>query len=219
MIEDDDFLMMSGIQHYCFCPRQWALIHVEEIWSENYLTTSGELFHDRAHDEAVSQRRPGFFSRRGVRVASSVLRLTGICDVVEFQQDDQGVSVDGESGKWAITPVEYKRGTQERKADQIQLCAQVIALEEMFKCKITSAYLYHVLSKKRERIEMTQDLRKETLKLADEMSEVFLSGRTPPPNYGKSCKSCSLVDECLPRISERENCSLKTYIEEMIREG
>lgn len=93
MYSDEEFLALSGIQHFAFCRRQWALIHIERRWQENYLTASGQMMHQRAHDEEIRERRGTLLIVRGLFVRSSELGLSGVCDIVEFHQDEQGGSL------------------------------------------------------------------------------------------------------------------------------
>ena len=111
MYGEEDYLMLSGIQHFAFCRRQWAMIHIEQQWAENYRTTAGELMHKKAHDAASFEKRGDLLIIRGMRISSRNLGLSGQCDVVEFHQDENGVSLFGYDGKWKPIPVEYKRGT------------------------------------------------------------------------------------------------------------
>lgn len=108
---EEDFLQLSGLQHFAFCRRQWALIHVEQQWRENLRTVEGDLFHRRAHDEQSRERRGDILILRGLPVASPTLGISGKCDVVEFRTDISGVPLRGEEGLWVPFPIEYKRGT------------------------------------------------------------------------------------------------------------
>lgn len=112
MYSDEEFLALSGIQHFAFCRRQWALIHVEQRWQENYLTASGQVVHQRAHDDAMRERRGSLLVVRGLFVQSCELGISGICDVVEFREDPRGVPLAGEKDTWKPIPVEYKRGSR-----------------------------------------------------------------------------------------------------------
>lgn len=136
MYAEDEYLALSGIQHYAFCPRQWALIHLEQQWSENVLTMQGNLMHERAHDEFSREKRGNMLIVRGLGVHSRNLGLSGKCDVVEFRRSSEGVPLAGEEGLWLPIPVEYKHGKAKRhEADRLQLCAQAMCLEEMLVCE------------------------------------------------------------------------------------
>lgn len=114
MSAPDDYLLMSGIQHFCFCRRQWALIHLEQQWSENLRTAEGRLEHTRCHDTAQTERRGDLLITRGMKVVSHRLRLSGDCDVVEFRADPEGIPLQHTEGRWRPMPVEYKHGRAKR---------------------------------------------------------------------------------------------------------
>ena len=174
MYVEEDYLMLSGIQHFAFCRRQWAMIHIEQQWAENYRTTAGELMHKKAHEEGSFEKRGGLLIVRGLRISSRELGLSGQCDVVEFRQDESGVDLFGYDGKWKVTPIEYKRGMpKENNADEVQLCAQAICLEEMFQTGIAEGYLYYGENKRRSHVEFTDGLREEVKKMAEEMHDLF----------------------------------------------
>ena len=151
MSAPDDYLLMSGIQHFCFCRRQWALIHLEQQWSENLRTAEGRLEHTRCHDTAQTERRGDLLITRGMKVVSHRLRLSGDCDVVEFRADPEGIPLQHTEGRWRPMPVEYKHGrAKENDADRLQLCAQAMALEEMLACDIPQAALFYEETRRRE---------------------------------------------------------------------
>ena len=147
----DDYLQMSGIQHFAFCRRQWALIHLEQQWAENLRTTEGQLNHARCHDDTRTERRGDLLITRGMRVTSHRLRMSGNCDVVEFRACADGIPLQSTPGRWQPYPVEYKHGhAKETDADRLQLCAQAMALEEMLVCHIPEGALYYCETKRRE---------------------------------------------------------------------
>ena len=143
MIAEDEYLLISGIQHFAFCRRQWALIHIESQWTDNLYTVSGDLMHTRAHDQSLTEKRGDVIIARDMSVFSRTLKIRGKCDVVEFLRDGDGVSLFGRDGLWVPCPVEYKRGKpKSHDADRLQLCAQAICLEEMLLCpEIQTAFL------------------------------------------------------------------------------
>lgn len=115
--------MLSGLQHYVFCPRQWALIHIEQQWADNVHTVEGNIFHTRAHDEKRSELKGDTLIVRGLRIRSIRLNVSGICDVVEFHRDEHGIELHGRDGRWYVYPIEYKKGSpKEHQADELQLC-------------------------------------------------------------------------------------------------
>lgn len=143
--------MLSGLQHFSFCPRQWALIHIEGLWAENLRTVEGELLHTKTHDPGARESRGDTLILRGLRVFSAALGLSGACDVVEFRQNPCGVPLAGREGRWQPFPVEYKRGKPKaHRADEIQLCAQAVCLEEMLCCAIPAGALFYGETRRRQ---------------------------------------------------------------------
>ena len=203
MYSEEDYLMLSGIQHFAFCRRQWAMIHIEQQWEENARTTAGELMHKKAHDEKSIEKRGDLLTVRGLRISSRELGLSGQCDVVEFRRDAGGIELFGYDGKWNPVPVEYKHGApKEHQADELQLCAQAICLEEMFQTDIAQGYLFYGENRRRSQIEFTSALRKDVKKLAGEMHELFRRGYTPNVKPTKQCKACSLENLCVPKLQK-----------------
>ena len=216
MYSEEEYLMLSGIQHFAFCRRQWAMIHIEQQWAENYRTTAGELMHKKAHDEGSFEKRGDLLIVRGLRISSRELGLSGQCDVVEFHRDDEGVKLFGYEGKWTPVPVEYKHGApKEDNADELQLCAQVICLEEMFQIRIPDGYLFYGENRRRSHVEFTKDLREAVKKAAREMHDLFQKGYTPNVKPTKKCRACSLEDLCLPKL--QKTVKVRTYIEQRIK--
>lgn len=206
MYNEEDYLMLSGIQHFAFCRRQWALIHIEQQWAENYRTTAGELMHKRAHDESFLEKRGNKIIMRGLRIASKVLGVSGQCDVVEFIKDENGISLHDYEGFWNIVPVEYKRGKpKEGLEDELQLCAQAMCLEEMFLTEITEGMLYYGETKRRVKVVLSNDLREKTKEICHEMHSIFERGCTPKSKRTKKCNACSLKELCLPKLEKIVN--------------
>ncbi len=216
MYSEEDYLMLSGIQHFAFCRRQWAIIHIEQQWAENYRTTAGELMHKKVHDEGSFEKRGDLLIVRGLRVSSHELGVSGQCDVVEFHQEETGVGVFGYDGKWNLVPVEYKHGAPKgNNADELQLCAQAICLEEMFQTSIPDGYLYYGENRRRSYVEFTDDLRKEVKKITEEMHDLFTKGYTPNVKPTKQCKACSLENLCVPKL--QKTMKVREYIEQSIK--
>ncbi len=217
MEQKDEYLQLSGLQHFSFCRRQWALIHLENQWSENLRTVEGNLFHNRAHDEQQRERRGNTLILRGLPIVSHTLGLSGQCDVLEFYASPKGVTLRGEEGFWIPFPVEYKRGSpKENFADQLQLCAQAICLEEMLCCSIPEGALFYGETRRRTAVLFTEELREKVRLTALEMHQMFRRGYTPKVKPTKSCNACSLKELCLPILMRRKNVSeyLKTAMEE-----
>lgn len=217
MYPEEEYLMLSGIQHFAFCRRQWALIHIEQQWKDNYQTTSGQLLHKKAHEEGNFEKRGNKLTVRGLRISSAHLGVTGQCDVVEFTAAESGITVAGYDGVWNIIPVEYKNGVpKEEKEDELQLCAQALCLEEMFATDIDKGYLYYGKNRRRQEVIFTKPLREETKKLFCEMHQLFKKGYTPNVKRSKKCQNCSLKEICLPEIQKSRSVSayIRSYLEE-----
>ncbi len=213
---EEDYLQLSGIQHFEFCRRQWALIHIEQLWEENYLTVSGDIMHERAHDKNLTEKRKDLIITRGMPIFSRELGISGECDVVEFKRDDKnGIELNGYEGKYNVIPVEYKHG-EGIEADRIQLTAQVICLEEMLCCSIEYGYLYYGNTRHREKITITHEYRKRVADDVKEMHSYMERQYTPKVKPKKSCQSCSLKDRCVPKIAKTD--SVIKYIKERIEE-
>lgn len=199
--EEEAFLPLSGLQHFAFCRRQWALIHIEQQWNENLRTAEGRLLHERAHDDRLTEKRGDLLLVRGLPIFSRTLGVNGVCDVVEFHRCADGVSLHGREGLWKPVPVEYKRGRpHDFDADELQLCGQAICLEEMLACTIPEAYLYYGEARHRTRVVLDEALRERVGNLLQEMHTLFDRQYTPRAKPSKSCRACSLADVCLPRL-------------------
>lgn len=208
MYSEEDWLQLAGLQHFVFCRRQWALIHLEQQWEENLRTIDGEFFHERAHDEQFKERRGDLFTVRGLRIFSRELGVSGQCDVVEFRRSDEGIPLNGHDGKWKPYPVEYKRGKKKTDlSDQLQLCAQAICLEEMLCCSIMEGALFYGEERKREKILLTDDLREQVRTTAEQMHDLYSKRYTPRVKTSKRCGACSLREICLPQIMKCETVS------------
>lgn len=212
----DELLPLSGIQHFMFCRRQWALIHVEQQWRENIFTAEGRLLHQRADDPFFTETRNGVIIARSVPVASYRLGLSGICDVVEFSESEEGVNLPGRQGNFLPSPVEYKRGRpKSTPVDEVQLCAQAICLEEMLSVKIAVGYLYYAKTRHRTPVELTDKLRQLVDKISAEMHAYYERGYTPRVRTSRVCRSCSLAEICLPRLQEK-SMPVSRYIHQWI---
>ncbi len=216
--KEDDFLQLSGLQHFAFCRRQWALIHIENQWQENLRTVEGDLFHERAHDEQQRERRGDTLILRGLSVFSASLGLSGKCDVTEFHRNPRGVSLQGEEGLWLPFPVEYKRGASKAgEEDTLQLCAQAMCLEEMLCCSVSEGALFYGETRRRFPVEFTPELRKQVRDFAEEMHQYFQRGYTPKGKPGKHCNACSLKELCLPRLTKKS--PVKDYLHKAMEEA
>lgn len=218
MYDEDDFLQLSGIQHFAFCRRQWALAYIELQWQENVRTVEGHLLHENAHDSALKEKRGDLIIVRGMPVHSREIGISGECDVVEFHKSEDGVPVSGREGKYRAVPVEYKRGKPKANdVDALQVAAQALCLEEMLCCDIPCGYIYYGESRRREKIEFTDELRKKVKDMFAEMHKFYDQRYTPKVKRTKSCNACSLKDICIPALNKE--ISVKNYIDRKMKEG
>ncbi len=220
MYKEDEYIQLSALQHYLFCPRQCVLAYMEMIWEENELTALGRLFHYKAH-EKKTEKRPGLLIARGLRIYSAELGLSGEADVVEFRKvttdDDYGCKIKGVSGRWRPFPIEYKRGKPKNDfSDEVQLCAQAIALEEMLGAHIPEGAIFYGKNKRRFPIEFTEELRKLTIKTAQEVHRLLNTGITPAAEYSTKCGACSLNNMCLPKKTANKRGSAASYLKNTI---
>ncbi len=206
---DEDLLMLSGIQHISFCKRQWALIHIEQQWIENVFTVEGHHLHERVDDPFANASRRNLIILRSVPIISRSLGLYGKADIIEYLQcvGNEGIKLTGHTGRWFPRPVEYKRGKPKPdKRDEVQLCAQAICLEEMHNISISSGSLYYGETRHRHDVIFDDELRSKVIEYARLMHFYFDKGFTPPAEYKTHCKSCSLIDLCMPKNFEKPAC-------------
>ena len=212
MYREEDYLMLSGLQHFAYCRRQWALIHIEQQWAENERTVDGQIFHSVAHDKARIEKRGELLITRGLPVKSAKLGMSGVCDVVEFHKSEEGVSLASYEGLWQPYPVEYKKGLPKlNEADEMQLCGQAICLEEMLLCRIPGGSLFYGENRRREPVEFTEELRGKVYDMAKEMHVLWDKGYTPRVKPQKGCNACSLKEICVPTLVRVK--SVSAYIE------
>jgi CRISPR-associated exonuclease Cas4 len=213
---EENFLALSGLQHFAFCRRQWALIHIEQAWQENLLTTEGGFLHDRVHKADLEKRR-NIIIVRSMPVFSSALGIRGVCDVVEFHRNSKGVVLHDQKERYRPVPVEYKRGRpKEQDADLLQLCAQAMCLEEMLACDVPEGFIFYGETRRRLSVLLDNALRNRVKELLEEMHLYYRRGHTPKAKPSKSCRACSLVDLCLPKLVKKR--STAAYIQAMIGE-
>jgi CRISPR-associated exonuclease Cas4 len=207
----DETIALSALQHYLFCPRQCALIHVEQIWSENVYTAEGRVLHEQAD-------KPGAQSRRGVRTVTAMplsnaeLGIAGVADVVEFHR------LEDERAERAY-PVEYKRGKPKaHRADEVQLCAQAMCLEFMLKQSINEGALFYGKTRRRVVVPIDAELRALTISTIESVRSLVREGRTPPASYdARRCDSCSLIDDCRPHMLGR-HASAQAWFEAQLED-
>ncbi len=211
---DDDLIMISGIQHYAFCPRQWALIHVERQWAENVKTTEGHFLHERVDDPNEREKRKDTITIRAVSLVSYELGLYGIADVVEYHRTSEvkGIILENQTGRWIPFPVEYKLGEPKPdNRDEVQLCAQAMCLEEMHRITISDGALFYGKTRRRVNVSFTPMLKDAVKEFAATMHLLVEKGETPRPVYMPHCKSCSLVNICMPKELDSRK-SVRSYL-------
>lgn len=215
--EEDNYLMLSGIQHFIFCRRQWALIHIEQQWEENVSTIEGQYLHRKADQPFIREKRGDKLVVRAMPIKSKQLKITGVCDVVEFIRSSDGIELNGLEGKYLVFPVEYKRGKPKNdESDILQLTAQALCLEEMLLCEINTGFIFYNEIKHRVEVLLTNELKKKVKSIVSEMYDYYLRRFTPMVKTGNFCKSCSLQHICLPNIMNKR--TVRSYIEGKIAE-
>ncbi len=219
MVNDvnEHYLMLSGIQHFQFCPRQWALIHVEQQWEENVRTIEGQHLHRKADQPFIKERRGNTVITRAMPVHSRTLKITGVCDVVEFVKDDSGIEINNVEGLFLAYPVEYKRGKPKKNdADILQLVAQAMCLEEMLLCEINKGFIFYHEIKRRVEVQITEKLKNKVINIVNQMHHYYQNRYTPKVKTGPFCKNCSLQHICIPKLMNVR--TVKQYIEGNINE-
>ena len=218
MYDEEDFLQLSGIQHFAFCRRQWALAYIELQWQENVRTVEGKLLHEKAHDAGIKEKRGELLIVRALPVHSREIGISGECDVVEFHRSEDGVWLSGREGKYRVVPVEYKRGSPKATdVDALQIAAQALCLEEMLCCEIPYGYIYYGETRHREEIEFQAALRTKVRDMFAEMHRYYEQRYTPKVKRNKSCNACSLKDICMPALNK--SISVSDYIDSKLHEG
>ena len=215
--KEEDFLQLSGLQHFKFCRRRWALIHIENQWEENYRTIDGAILHQNAHDTEFLESRGDRFITRGVSIYSAELGVSGQCDVLEYHRGNTGIPIAGKDGLWQPFPVEYKRGRpREDTGDALQLCGQAMCLETMLCCDIPEGAVYYGEIRRRERVAFTPELRTQVRQMLEQMHDLYQRGYTPKVKPTKSCNACSMKELCLPKLMKNRSVSayLKAAMEE-----
>ncbi len=208
MYSEDDLLMLSALQHFIFCPRQCALIHIEQLWTENILTAEGRVMHEHVHEEG-RESRGDVRIEHGVPLCSMRLGLSGKADVVEFHRRADGF--------WLPFPVEYKRGKPKPDDwDTVQLCAQALCLEEMMKVEIPEGALFYGKTRRRTDVRFDGPLRQRTEEAAMQVHRLIASGVTPEPEYSPKCESCSLINLCLPKTAGKYQ-AVKRYLDKVMQ--
>ena len=211
MHTEDDLLPISALQHLVFCERQCALIHIEGLWSENYLTARGRVMHEKKVDTPNTESRGDLKIEYGMPLRSLQLGLAGKADVVEFHKQS--------TGEWLPFPVEHKLGKPKKDdSDRVQVCAQAICLEEMLKVRIPKGALFYGRPRRREDVLFDEVLRQKTADIAMRLHALFKIGKTPAAHYEPKCDSCSLFDLCLPKLPCRK-VTAQSYVDKLMAES
>ena len=206
---EDDLIMISALQHYAFCERQCALIHIEQIWDENRATAEGKILHERVHEQE-RESRGDVRMEYGLPLRSLRLGLVGRADVVEYHRAG--------NGSWQPFPVEYKRGKPKvDHCDLVQLCAQAVCLEEMLSIAVPAGAIFYGRTRRRLDVSLDDSLRRETEEAAKKARDLIAAGITPAPVYEKRCENCSLIGHCLPKTFQ-ERRSVKSYLAKILSE-
>lgn len=214
---EEDYLQLSGLQHFAFCRRQWALIHIEQQWAENLRTVDGRILHEKAHDSTAREKRGDLIVTRDMRIYSADLGISGSCDVVEFQKSGEGIPLPGQEGLWQPYPVEYKRGSPKiTEMDKLQLCAQAMCLEEMLCCDIPEGSVFYGEIRRREVVDLDVELRNQVRELLGQMHDLYRRSHTPKVKPTKSCNACSLKELCLPKLVRKT--SVADYLRKRMEE-
>ena len=209
MYQEADLLPLSALQHLVFCPRQCALIHIEQVWTENRFTAEGRVMHERV-DSRQRETRAGVRIETGVPLRSLALGLSGRADVVEYHRREH---------EWTPFPVEYKRGRPKKdNCDEVQLCAQALCLEEMLGRDVPEGALYYGQNRRRKDVALDAQLRRETTDAAASLHALIRSGATPPARYAKKCDNCSLLEICLPKAAGA-NKNVSRYLKRVLMES
>lgn len=215
MYNEEEYLQLSGIQHFAFCRRQWALAYIELQWSENVRTVEGKLLHEKAHDVTSEEKRGDLIISRAMPIHSRELGVSGECDIVEFHRKETGITLTGRDGKYEVVPIEYKRGRPKQDdVDILQLTAQAMCLEEMLCCEILYGYLYYGETRHRNKVTFEELVRKKVRDSFQEMHQYYERRYTPRVKRTRSCNACSLKDICLPVLGVGKSAA--SYIDKTI---
>jgi len=221
---EDDLLPLSGLQHLVYCPRQAALVHLEGAWADNRHTVAGKISHRRVHESGPRRERRGdLLIVRGLSLRSLRLGIVGVADVVEFHRaardDPLGARLHGMEGRWRPVPVEYKRGRPKpHRADEVQVCAQGICLEEMLGVHVPEGLIFYGRNRRREGVKLDEELRRLTEEAALAFRRIVKEGITPAAEHGPRCRGCSLEGLCLPRRRGRGGAAAR-YVERSLEEA
>jgi len=220
-VNDADLMPLSWLSQWGYCPRRFALLAVEQLWTDNAYTAEGTIQHRRVHT-ARTEKRGDFVAFYETQVFSSDLRLSGFCDCVEAHriydasQEDKPLStLPGLDGSWRLYPVEYKHGVVRRNEEEyhLQLGAQALCLEEMYGGSIPVGAIFYIQDHRRNEIELTDDLRARTREAAASISRILETGTLPAAERTSKCGKCSMINDCMPEIKQ----SAANYLSDLIK--
>ncbi|HRN27974.1 MAG TPA: CRISPR-associated protein Cas4 [Ignavibacteriaceae bacterium] len=204
MYTEDDFIMISALQHYVYCPRQCGLIHVDDVWQENVFTVRGNILHGKV-DTDTYETRGNTKTVRGLRIHSYKFGITGRCDVVEFKETENGK---------IVLPVEFKSGEpKEDISDKVQLCAQAICLEEMLNITIKQGAFFYGKIRRRNIVDIDEELRTQTENIILAVRQIVASKKIPIAEFQTKCRNCSLQSICQPKAMNKRK--LENYIKDL----
>ena len=208
-IEHNDRLPISAIKQYAYCKRRFGLMFIDNEFSDNYKTIEGNILHENVNDPFFNEKRGDKYYSRSVPVYSVKLNLYGVVDIIEFIRDDDGITIPTHKGLWKINPIEYKNGKPEKsRADNLQLCAQAMCLEEMFSTNISVADIYYGKLRKRINITLTDDLRNTVEQFIYEINHLIEIAIIPEKPDNQNCNLCSLINTCMPKIFDKPYSNL-----------
>jgi CRISPR-associated exonuclease Cas4 len=207
MFTEDEYIQLSALQHYVFCPRQCGLIHVEDVWHENVFTVRGDILHEKV-DTDTYETRGTLKTVRGLRIHSTRLGIVGRADVVEFRKPTNA------DGSPDVMPVEFKAGQpKDDLSDKVQLCAQALCLEEMMNTQVKRGAFFYGKIRRRVQVEIDDGLRKQTEEIIAAVHEIVSQKKVPAAQYEKKCRNCSLLDICMPKAMNEKK--LKGHMNEL----
>lgn len=215
--ESDNYLLISGIQHFIYCKRQWALIHIEQLWGENYFTVDGQIKHAKVDNADSTELKNDIRIIRSMPIASQKLKIRGKCDVVELKPNEDGFYFSKYDKKYVVYPIEYKRGKPKLEdSDIMQLLAQAMCLEEMLGLRIEEGACFYFETRRRQQVIFTEEIRARLISILEEMNNYYSRKYTPKVKKSQKCKACSLKDLCLPELDG--TMAVSEYMEKRLRE-
>jgi CRISPR-associated exonuclease Cas4 len=215
--DERERISISAIKQYAYCKRRFALMFIDDEWGSNYKIVEGDFLHEKVNDPFFNEKRGSRHISRSVPLYSDTLSLYGVADIVEFIEDDNGVKIGSKPKLWRINPVEYKNGKPEKSgADNFQLCAQALCLEEMFLAKIESGDVYYGKLRKRVTVPLTNELKTKTAEIICEINKLLESAEIPPKPENQNCNLCSLKEICVPTIFDSKSTN-RVRIERLLK--